>query len=358
MRIRLMTIGFALTAGLSSAALAQRVLRSKDAPAPLPDQPADAGSRSGQSLPPPQSQPTTQTSKKHKKGEPVAAVDAGPVVPPSFKDDLTPAEIARANANANALDCSAGRCEALLRKKVARREWVVHVRPSQPKPGQVAEVVADISELLEVADPELGDKKPVEGLMPTAHLEGVGRYRMSPIEGSAGSYGFHFTPQAKGSLSLKIEPGDNAPALETQIAIGQPPAKGVEVKPYEPRFSDPVAWTMSDLGNAWGALWGVALGTGHGDAAALEATVQRLAKAGVEEWPNRAANDRKYIELSKAFADAAPHLVGVKPASLKEALTTMERQQCERCHAAYAWGITKDVSAWPQIQVGEKKEEE
>ena len=351
MRIRLMTIGLALTVGLSSAALAQRVLRGKDAPAPLPATPDDAGA-------PAPAQSQTQGSKRHKKGEAVAApADAGPVVPPSFKDDLTPAEIARAAASANALDCSAGRCEALFRKKVARREWVLHLRPSQPNPGQVAEVVADVSELLEIADPELGDKKPLEGMVPTAHVEGVSRYRMHPIEGSAGSYGFHFTPQARGTLRLQIEPGDGAPSFDVQVAIGQPQAKGVEVKPYEPRFSDPVAWTMSDLGTAWGALWSVALGTGHGDAAALEATVQRLAKAGTEEWPARAANDHKYGELSKAFADSAPHLVGVKPAALKEALSSMERQQCERCHVAYAWGLTSDVSAWPQVKIGKKEEE-
>ncbi len=358
MRIRLMTIGLALTAGISSAALAQRVLRSKDAPTPIPTTAEDAGPPPGGSTPPGRSQPDSASQKKHKKGEPVAAADAGPVVPPSFKDDLTPAEIARANATANAHDCSSGRCEALYRKKVARREWLVHVRPSQPVPGQVAEVVADISELLEIADPELGDKKPLEGLNPTGYLEGIGHYRMHPIEGSAGSYGFHFTPQAKGSVRLQIEPGDKAAPVEFQVAIGQPPTKGVEVKPYEPRYADPVAWTMSDLGTAWGALWGVALGTGHGDAIVLEATVQRLAKQGTEEWPTRAANDRKYIELSKAFAEAAPKLVGAKQAALKEALSTMERQQCERCHVAYAWGLTKDVSAWPQIQIGEKKEEE
>ncbi len=96
----------------------------------------------------------------------VRAIDAGPVVPPSFKDDLTAAEIARVNATAAALDCSSGRCEGLFRKKVGRHEWVVHVRPSQPKPGQVAEVVVDFSELLEIADPELGEKKPLENLAP------------------------------------------------------------------------------------------------------------------------------------------------------------------------------------------------
>jgi hypothetical protein len=113
MRIRLMIIGLALTAGISSAALAQRVLRSKDAPAPIPATAEDAGPPPGGSAPPGQSQPDAASQKKHKKGEPVAAVDAGPVVPPSFKDDLTPAEIARANATANAHDCSSGRCEAL-----------------------------------------------------------------------------------------------------------------------------------------------------------------------------------------------------------------------------------------------------
>ena len=348
----------ALTASLSSVALAQRALRGKDAPAPLPETPADAGASAPAPSPAQSSSP-----KKHKKGEKEAAVDAGPLVPPSFKDDLTPAEIARASAVASAVDCTNGRCEGLFRKQLARHEWLVHVRPSQPQPGQVAEVVVDFSELLEVADPELGEKKPLEGLTPVATLEGFGRSLMHPIEGSAGSYGFHFTPQAKGGLDLRIESGEqgaSAPTVEFQVPVGTTPPKSAhyEVKPYEPRFADSVAWTMSDLGSAWGGLWGVALGTGHGDAAALEATVERLAKAGIEESPMKVTNDRKYSDLSHGFADAAQHLVGVKPPALRDALSAMEKQQCERCHVAYAWGLTSDVSNWPQVKIGPTKEEE
>src|SRR5579862_8222761 len=107
----------ALTAGVSSVALGQRALRGKDAPAPLPEAAADAGASSSSS----------DTQKKHKKDEKAAVVDAGPPVAPKFKDDLTPAEIARANASSAAVDCSAGRCEGLFRKQLARHEWVVHI---------------------------------------------------------------------------------------------------------------------------------------------------------------------------------------------------------------------------------------
>jgi hypothetical protein len=102
----------------------------------------------------------------------------------------------------------------------------------------------------------------------------------------------------------------------------------------------------------------VAQGTGKGDAAVLEATVQRLAKAGVDEWPLKAQNDAKYVALAKSFADATAKLSGVKSTALGSALSAMEKQQCEKCHAAYAWGLTSDVSNWPNIKVGPQKEEE
>jgi hypothetical protein len=360
---RRLSIIAALTVGVSSMALAQRALRGKDAPAPVPAEAVDdAGSAA------PQGQGAGQNSgqsagKKHKKDEKAAVVDAGPPVPPKFKDDLTPAEIARASASSAALDCSNGRCEGLYRKQLARHEWVVHVRPSQPQPGQVAEVVVDFAELLEVADPELGDKKPLDNLMPIATLETYGKFLMHPIDGSAGSYGFHFTPQAVGLLDLRVESGEqgaSAPTVEFGVPVGQTPPKSAhyEVKPYEPRYVDPVAWSMADLGSAWGALWGVALGTGHGDVAVLEATVQRLAKTGVDEWPLKAQNDSKYVALARSFADASGKLSGAKPSGLRDALTSMEKQQCERCHAAYAWGLTSDVSSWPQVKIGPQKEEE
>jgi hypothetical protein len=375
MRTRV-TLAIALTASFSSAALAQRALRSKDAPAPLPDEPPpdsiDAGpapspAPSSRLAPTPSAAPTQQqpqpSRRKNSKAKVAGPPDAGPALPPTFKDDLTPEEIARANTTAAALDCSSGPCEALVRKRLARREWVLHIRPAQPRLGEVAEVVIDLSELLETPDPELGDKKPLEGLQLTGHLEGVGRYELHSVDGSAGSYGFHFTPQVKGARKLVIEAteasgGSNGPTAEFEIAIGQPPAKGVEIRPYEPRFTDAVGWTMAELGSAWGGLWGVALGTGHGDAAALEATVQRLSKAGLDEIPGRAANDRTaYVALARSFSQAADHLVGVKAGGLPAALNAMEQQQCERCHVAYAWGLASDVSSWPQVTIGKKEEE-
>ena len=352
MRARL-TLILVATASLSGVALAQRAVRPKDAPAPMPDTPDELGAPQS-----PAPEPLVPTPGGRRRSAPIDAPaprgDGGPLLKPTFKDDLT-ADDAKRTDSAVVRGCGTSPCEGVLRRRLASRDYLLHVRPAQPRLGEVAEIVVEVSELLDPPDPELGDKKPEEGLALVAHLEGVGRYQLHPVDGSTGSYGFHFTPQAKGSRRLTIEPaaGGKGPAIDFDIPIGQPAAKGAsyELHPYElsPNL-DAVGRDMFEIGAAWGSLWASAQSTGHGDAAALAKTVQRFAKASMTIAPASAADRRgAYAELARSFSEATERLSGAKGSALKEALSFIEEQQCNRCHAAYAWGIASDVSNWPQF---------
>ena len=346
-----------LTWSTSVNALAQRAVRGKDAPAPVADTPDDdAPSPAVEPLVPAKKGSSPSSSGKNAQGP----SDAGPYVKPTFKDDLTADEIKRSNGAAAALDCNANPCERVVRKRNATRELVLHIRPAQPRVGEVMELVVEASEILDPPDPEMGEKKPMEGLSVTGHLEGVGRYALIPVDGSAGSYGFHFTPESKGVRRLTVD-GIGASA-DFDVPIGQPPATpaNYELHPYEPRPGrDGVGQEMADLGAAWGGLWEIALGTGHGDAAALTKTVQRLAKIGATHTPTNVTGGQRttYVELAKALHESTGRLTGATSSSLRQTLTEMDARQCNRCHTAYAWGLTDDVSDWPAFKVsGSEKE--
>jgi hypothetical protein len=337
--------------GGATVALAQRAVHSKDAPAPAPDTSDDTDNAPApEPLVPPKNGAPPITGKS-----PRAPPDAGPYVAPTFKDDLTADEIKRGtSATAGAVDCNSNPCERLVRKRTVTRELVLHLRPAQPRLGEVAEVVIEASEILDPPDPEIGEKKPMEGLSATGHLEGVGRYALIPIEGSAGSYGFHFTPDAKGMRRLTVE--GIGPSADFDLPIGQPPTNptGYELRTYEPRPGlDSIGQDMAELGAAWGGLWKIALGQSHGDAAALTKTVQRLAKTGAAQPPSNVTGSHRttYVDLARGLIEASGRLTGASGAKLREALTEIDERQCSRCHAAFAWGLTDDVADWPSFKV-------
>ncbi|MHB8419723.1 MAG: hypothetical protein ACYDCL_16730 [Myxococcales bacterium] len=210
---------------LPALALAQHAVRPKDAEAPVavPQQPVQ-----------PQIEPLVDVPGARKQAAPIEEgerrPDAGP--PPKFKDDLGPDD-AQVAAPARRADCTAG-CELLLTKRFESYAFTLHVRPAQPKPGKLLEIVVDVSEVLDPPDPEYGDHKPLTGETLVAHVEGVGRFLLHPLERDDGAYGFHFTPTGAGNRSVEIARKDGRPGLEVtfNVPVGQAPAKGAEVRDW------------------------------------------------------------------------------------------------------------------------------
>ncbi len=233
----LFTTTAACALALAPGALAQRAIRPADAPTPeaVPQPAAPAA---------PEVEPLVPTPGAKKRPSPppgppgaaaVAPKPAGP--PPKFKDDLGPDD-APAKPSGS-LDCREG-CEAIYRKKYESDAFALHVRPAQPKPGQLVEVVLDATEILDPPDPEIGDRKPVTGETIVAHVEGVGRFLAHPISGDAGAYGFHFVAPAKGERHVEFSRLDGRHGLDVDFAIpvGAASGKDAELREWSPPGPD------------------------------------------------------------------------------------------------------------------------
>ncbi len=218
-------LGVALGALLAPApALAQHVVRPKDAEAPIAV-PAPASS--------PEVEPLVEKPGARKRSAPLGddekKPDAGP--PQKFKDDLE-GDDAR-SAPAQGQDCSGG-CERLVTKRFESTSFTLHVRPAVPRPGKLVELVVDVSEVMDPPDPEYGDRKPVTGETLVAHVEGVGRFLLHPIERDAGGYGFHFIAPAAGDRDVEISRRDGRPGLAVTftVPVGKALPKGAETRDW------------------------------------------------------------------------------------------------------------------------------
>jgi hypothetical protein len=282
--------------------------------------------------------------------------DAGPIL---FKDDLTADDLKRAQAAAPDQDCAHGGCEALLRKRIGLLVFVLHVRPSSPVPGQVVELVADIAEVLEPPDPDIGDRRPMENQQVVAKVEGVGQYQMHVAGGNAGSYGFHMTPQTKGLKEAEVHvEGRKEPGAIFRVNIGGEQKaldKGetLEIRPYEYwRGADALGRNMVDLGKVWGQLWLLSQGQGKGDLATLAKLYADLAKQGPALPMPRRADRSQYEELARQFSATGEQAMALKASGLRDFIGTTQSQQCNRCHVAYDYRLTDDIARWPSFSVG------
>jgi hypothetical protein len=365
MRMRLeMVLPAVLGLCLAQPALSQgRAIRTKDAPAPLPTTPEP---------PPPTPVPqTTPVAPQAAPGQPALAKQATPpkvVAPPKvvpdggpqvFKDDLTAEDLKRAQGALPDQDCQHGGCEALLRKRIGLLAFVLHVRPSLPIPGQVVELVADIAEVVEPPDPDIGDRRPLENQQVTAKVEGMGQYQVHSAGGNAGSYGFHMTPQTKGirEVELRVE-GRKDPGAIFRVNIGgeqKATDKGetLELRPYQYwRGNDALGRNMYELGRAWGQLWLLSQGEGKGDLATLTKLYADLAKQGTTLPLPRRADRTQYQELAGQFSLTGELATALKPSGLRDFINNTQIQHCDRCHVAYDYRYTDDLARWPAFSVG------
>jgi hypothetical protein len=351
-----------LVLGVAPPAFAQRVVKTKDAPAPLPTTPEPAPPP-----PPPQAPAGTQApTQAAPSAAPKAAATPPPIVPKLgdagpqvFKDDLTAEDLKRSQGALPEQDCQHGGCEALLRRRIGLVAYVLHVRPSQPSPGQVVEPVVDLAEVLEPPDPDIGDRRPMENQQLVGTVQGIGAYELHPAGGNAGAYGFHFTPQTKGIREVEIKIGgrSEAPAVFRVNIGGEQKATGkgetLELRSWETgRGSDALGRNMYDLGRVWGQLWLLSRGEGKGDLAALTKLYAGLAQQLSSMPLPRRADKTLFQELAGKLAATGETAQAIKASGLRDFLNTTQNQQCNRCHVVFDYRFTDEVSTWPNFAVG------
>jgi hypothetical protein len=228
-----------------------------------------------------------------------------------------------------------------------QEEWRVHVtlRPGEPQPGKLLEVIFDVGRQ---KDGDGGDPQPLSDGKLGLTLTGPGprvRLLAHPL-GDAGVYGVHWTPSAKGLWTLALAPWRGAgPSVSFQVGAGAPmPASSqghavqssrVVVAAGKSSLEPPpptVKHLMADLGRRW-----TEQSEGKPDPAALKVMAELLRKVKghvPREWAKDAGEfDGLALDL------AATMDKGALPSS----------ETCLKCHVKFRDSWVADLSRWPEV---------
>jgi hypothetical protein len=244
--------------------------------------------------------------------------------------------------------------------------WRVRVtlRPGQPEPGQVLEVLLDVARHPEIPDPTYGDRLPLQGATLALTMSGPGqrsRHRAWPL-GDAGIYGVHWTPPARGLWTLSLEPLEGkpeAPRLSFQVGVGVPmPAssEGQAVRSTRvvlagapaPRASgkQTVRELMQELTRHW-----LALDRAGADAKAELAALGPLADALQGTAPAAfSAEAAEYDALARALRTSVDRVAAGKREEHVKLQNEEEATTCLQCHAKFRDRVVEDLRGWPEVK--------
>ena len=237
----------------------------------------------------------------------------------------------------------------------------VTIKPGAPEAGRLIELHVDIARSREVPDPTYGDLVPAAKLEMAVALSGPGgkaRYFLRPLA-DVGTYGLHWTPQAKGLWTVSLAPlvaGLVGPELKFELGVGVPmpvSSQGQAVQssrqvlgaPKTARETPKLALLMREVWTRWARLSDPA-----GDAAAEGAALVKLFQssqgkvpqawvAAGTEFDAQAAEAAKRIEQAVALPKAERH----------KRLEQLEVESCLKCHVKFRDGVVADVSGWPEV---------
>lgn len=224
----------------------------------------------------------------------------------------------------------------------------VTIRPGEPQPNQLVELVFDVGRLKEG---EVGEPAPLDELSLALSVSGPGpkaRYLVRPL-GDAGVYGVHWTPTAKGLWTLSLAPFRGAgPQSTFQVGVGVPmpaSAQGHAVQASRVvvasgrQLEAPPA-TLKQVMDELGQKWLQQSELPRADPAELKA-MAALARSLAFRVPRDQAKDGAEfdalaIELSEAL-EKAP-------------LAQLNGATCLKCHVKFRDGWVQDLSRWPEVK--------
>jgi hypothetical protein len=227
-------------------------------------------------------------------------------------------------------------------------EWRVHVtlRPGEPQPGRLAELIFDLGRQ---RDGEAGEPQAFTGGKLALTINGPGsraRYLVRPL-GDAGVYGVHWTPPARGLWTLSLAPYQDAgPTLSFQVGAGVPmPASSQGHMVQSSRvvvsaggaaaLAPPtVKQLMDDLARRWQAQADAA----QPEPAELKA-MAKLLRAAQGHVPRHLASDGPEFDALAAGT-----------AALLDKGALPDASSCLKCHVKFRDGWVADLSRWPEVK--------
>jgi hypothetical protein len=228
-------------------------------------------------------------------------------------------------------------------------DWRVRVtlRPGEPQPGKLLELLFDVGRQ---KDGDASDPTPLNDGKLGLTLTGPGQRLRLAVHalGDAGVYGAHWTPSAKGLWTLQLAPWrDAGPNVSFQVGAGvpmPPSSQGQAVQSSRAVVAagkaslEPAAPSVKQLMTELGKRWLEQADAEKPDPAALKAMAElsRKVKGHVpREWAKDAA------EFDGLATDLAASLdKGALPSS----------ETCLKCHVKFRDSWVADLSKWPEVK--------
>lgn len=285
--------------------------------------------------------------------------------------------------------------ERYIEKRSGEYLFKLTLRPGVLVPGRVANVNVEVFRVLEIPDPQWGDRLPMRGSKPIATVQAPAkesrksrrratpppsRYRMWPIT-NPGEFGFHFSPAHDGLYTLSVtgvdpsrsedtlEPtsydvsfriGVGSEAEQTEQSQGTAAARRTSRRPVGMRITSDaerkLQALMEDIGERFLDLEDLidnAPKKGPNTAAATQARELGALFARTKGLAPK-AHAASAGEFEKLSAELPALLEAVAVASEgkdrkapRAAFEKVELQGCQKCHTKFRWNATQSLSAWP-----------
>ncbi len=234
----------------------------------------------------------------------------------------------------------------------------VTLKPGEPQPGELVEVLIDIARKPESTDPTYGDRVPVGGALFEVAMTGPGaseRRRLWPV-GDAGVYGAHWTPTTRGLWTFQLAPLDakgEGVRASFQVGVGVPqPAssEGQAVRTARVVMAGQVVVAggrptarsiMHELGRRW-----LQLGKPGADDKAELAAISALADKLPGTVPQKQAAE--FAEYDFLAADLKAAL------ATPESRAAAEQGVCLKCHVKFRDGVVSELAGWPEVKPWKK----
>lgn len=234
-------------------------------------------------------------------------------------------------------------------------DWRVRatVRPGQPQPGRLVEIVFDVGRQTATETAAL------EGGKLALSVSGPGTKTRHVLHalGDAGIYGVHWTPSAKGLWTLALAPyAGEGPSVSFQLGVGVPmpaSAQGHAVQASRvvvaagraEQEGASAKQLMAELGQRW--LRALEPGAdAAAEAAAMAPLLQRLHGRAPRDW---AKDSAEYDALAQDLAASLEKAAALK-AKAADALRPLEQSSCLKCHLKFRDGLVADLSTWPEVK--------
>lgn len=298
---------------------------------------------------------------------------------------------------AAAADDSQSLDERYIEKRSGDYLFKLTLRPGVLAPQRVANITVEVLRVLEIPDPQWGDRLPMMNSKPIATVQAPAvetkqnrrrtepapsRYKLWPIT-NPGEFGFHFSPAHDGLYTVTITGSDpslgdsleltsyeasfrlgvGTEAAQTEQSQGTAAARRTARRPVGMRNTRDRERQLQDLMEEIGERFldledmiDNAPAKGPNTDAAAQARVlgQLFAKskgltpaahtASAEEFETLAASAPALFE---AIAVAAE---GKDRKAPRAAFEKAELQSCLQCHTKYRWNATDSLATWPAFK--------